>query len=76
MFTPKTFRSLTLAILLSAPAMAGCEKSLDSPEYGERIYEIPPELDKPFPLPELNPPSDSPLPGPDDAKTEAEKSPE
>jgi|GEM_PF-3010702 len=45
--------------------VSGCsEPSLESPEYGEIIRRVPPHLDKPYPLPELEPPSTTPAPGP------------
>lgn len=62
MFTPKTLRPL--AALLLAAALVGCEKPLDSPEYGELINQVPPKLAQPFPLPELDPPTSDPLAGP------------
>lgn len=68
MFTPKSLHLLAAAILGSL-LFVGCEKSLDSPEYGELIQKIPPKLDRPFPLPELNQPSPSPLAGPAEAPT-------
>lgn len=62
MFTPKML--LPLAALLFAATLFGCEKSLDSPEYGELIHNVPPNLNRPYPLPELDPPTANPLPGP------------
>jgi hypothetical protein len=44
--------------------LLGCEKSLDSPEYGELIHSVPTDLNRPYPLPELDPPTANPLPGP------------
>jgi hypothetical protein len=64
MFTPKATGPLALVFLL-ASGISGCgQPSLDSPEYGEIIEEVPPELNRPYPLPELEPPKESPLPGP------------
>ena len=57
---------MLLAVL--AISLSGCERTLDSPEYGEIIFEVPPELNRPYPLPELDEPPPSPLPGP--GKTE------
>jgi hypothetical protein len=62
MFTPKS--TLLLATLLCAMTLLGCEKPLDSPEYGELIHSVPPDLNRPYPLPELDPPTANPLPGP------------
>jgi hypothetical protein len=64
MCTPKTLR--TLAVLLLVALLSSCEKPLDSPEFGELINEVPLELNRPFPLPELDPPTSDPLakPGP------------
>jgi hypothetical protein len=62
MFTPKS--TLPLGTLLCAMTLLGCEKPLDSPEYGELIYSVPPDLNRPYPLPELDPPTANPLPGP------------
>lgn len=54
--------ALGAALLLS---VSGCgEPSLNSPEYGEIIHRVPPHLDKPYPLPELEPPATTPAPGP------------
>lgn len=59
-------RSATPALLTIALLVApGCgEPSLDSPEYGEIIPEVPAHLDQPYPLPELEPPSTAPEPAP------------
>ncbi|REK15868.1 MAG: hypothetical protein DWQ37_08620 [Planctomycetota bacterium] len=49
--------SMTLAGLAT---IAGCSQRLDPDEYGEVITEVPEHLNKPFPMPELEPrPSDS-----------------
>lgn len=56
---------VAFAGLVVVSLCCGCEKPLDSPEYGEIIYQVPTELDRPIPLPELDDPSDSPLPGPE-----------
>ncbi len=69
MFTPKCLHLLAAA-LLGSVLFVGCEKPLDSPEYGELIQKIPPEFDRPFPLPELDQPSPSPLAGPAEAPTD------
>jgi hypothetical protein len=72
MFTPKTLRPL--AAILLASALVGCEKSLDSPEFGELINQVPQDLNRPFPLPELDPPTSEPLakPAPLPAETAAQ----
>ena len=71
MFTPKRPRLLAGVALTAGILLLGCEKSLDSPEYGEIIDQVPPELDRPFPLPELDEPGPSPLPGPAPADSDA-----
>ena len=70
MFTPKRPRLLIFALLAATLALVGCEKSLDSPEYGEIIDQVPRELDRPYPLPELDAPGPSPLPGPAEVESE------
>lgn len=57
----------TAAVSLTAVLLVclGCgEPSLDSPEYGEIIHEVPARLNKPYPLPELEAPIATPAPGP------------
>lgn len=64
---------LPAAVLLAVALLGtfGCgEPSLDSPEYGEIIHQVPPHLDKPFPLPELQPGSITPAPGPQSSDAE------
>jgi hypothetical protein len=73
MFTPKL--TLPLATLLCAMTLLGCEKSLDSPEYGELINRVPQDLNRPYPLPELDPPVTVPLPGPSPAADPVEPGP-
>jgi len=70
MFTPKRCRLLAGAAMAAGILLAGCEKSLDSPEYGEIIDQVPPELNRPFPLPGLDELGPSPLPGPSAADSE------
>ncbi len=65
MFTPKHGRPLVLAAL-AAVLLPGCTPSLPPEEYGEVITEIPPELNRPFPMPELSEQQ------PDEAKPAAE----
>ena len=58
---------LTAISLLAALCLGICgcgERSLDSPEYGEIIHEVPAHLNKPYPLPELELPSTTAAPGP------------
>jgi hypothetical protein len=74
MFTPKSL--LPLAALLFAAAFIGCQESLDSPEYGELIHGVPQNLNRPYPLPELEAPTSNPLPGPAPEAAPSEQSAE
>jgi hypothetical protein len=69
MCTPKTLRSLAVLLLVALPS--SCEKPLDSPEFGELINEVPLELNRPFPLPELDQPKSDPLAKPAPLEPEA-----
>ena len=75
MFTPKRRLLLAAVLLAAGTLLAGCEKSLDSPEYGEIIDQVPPELNRPFPLPQLDEPGPSPLAGPAPIEESGEQSP-
>jgi hypothetical protein len=46
------------ALLIAGGALLGCESGPDPKEFGEIITEVPRELDKPFPLPQLDEPQD------------------
>lgn len=77
LFTPKAARSLAPVSLVLAVLLSGCEQqSLDSPEYGEIIRQVPRELNRPYPLPELDGPQAAPLPGPTPESDETPKNPE
>ncbi len=50
--------------------VTGCgEPSLDNPKYGKLIHEVPAHLNQPYPLPELQPSTESPSPAPQTADT-------
>lgn len=52
-------RPLCAIVLLAAPAgLSGCSKPPDPEQYGEIITTVPPHLNKPFPMPELEIPKD------------------
>jgi hypothetical protein len=64
MFTRNARPLLALAMLLFAGTIGGCQRQPDPEEYGEIITEVPRDLDKPFPLPELDAkPADGPPSG-------------
>jgi hypothetical protein len=63
MSSQRTVAAVLLAVALLCQSGCG-ESSLDSPEYGEIIQRVPPHLDQPYPLPELEPPATTPAPGP------------
>lgn len=60
MFTRNTGVLLAIAAWVLGGAVSGCEKAPDSEEFGEIIHQVPPELNKPFPLPELDQPKEGP----------------
>jgi hypothetical protein len=54
MFTRNARPLLALAAILVGGATVGCETRLDPGEYGEIITKVPSDLNRPFPLPELD----------------------
>jgi hypothetical protein len=48
----------TVVLALQLGVVVGCSKPLDPEEYGEIIKEVPPDLNKPYPLPQLELPQD------------------
>lgn len=63
----------TLVLALPLGVVVGCSEGLDPQEYGEIIKAVPPDLDKPYPLPELELPKD---PAENSATATPEASPE
>jgi hypothetical protein len=57
MFTRKAFATL-VALLIAAGGILGCETRPDPKEFGDIITEVPPDLDQPFPMPQLETPPD------------------
>jgi hypothetical protein len=74
MFTRNTAAVLVLVVLLLA-GTSGCGGRPDPERYGEVLTRVPPELNRPFPLPELEEPAESPLPGPKTPEPDAAESP-
>jgi hypothetical protein len=59
MFTRNFAGLLVLcAVGCACAATPGCSRRLDPQEYGEVITEVPQDLGKPFPLPELEVPAE------------------
>jgi len=56
-------------LLVTMLACSGCQKRLAPEEYGEIIDTVPTDLNQPYPLPELDDPGKSPLPGPEPQPT-------
>lgn len=56
MLTRNPCRTLAVAALAAGGVLAGCHKPPDPDKYGEIITTVPEELNKPFPLPELDDP--------------------
>ncbi len=60
LFTGWSFSLLSVAAVVAALAVTGCERRLAPEQYGEITHEVPAELNKPYPLPQLDEPAEGP----------------